>query len=240
MDLLIPVVNPMKIRIYRGHTPSMDAADVCVAIDVIRAFTTTQVAFARGVSEILLAAEIDEAFALQQAHERYLLAGERDAIKIDGFDFGNSPAELVEADIAGRGLILTTTNGVRAALHARRCAPTLVCGYRGARAVIQWLRNREVERINLLASHPDGDEDLACAEYLRAALLELEGPGPEAVERRIRRSDAAQKFLDPDRLEFDPRDIAFCAARADDGFVMQVVEADGAVTLEKALAESRA
>ncbi|MGM0557203.1 MAG: 2-phosphosulfolactate phosphatase [Myxococcota bacterium] len=222
----------MNVRIYQGHAPQMEPADVCVAIDVIRAFTTAHVAFSGGAEQIVLAGEVDAAFSLANESEDLLLAGERDAVKIEGFDLGNSPAEFSDADVERRGVILTTTNGVRAALYARSYGRTLACGYRGADAVIRWLRAVGAQTINLLASHPDGDEDVACAEYIRARLIGAEQPDASAVERRIRESRAARKFLDPDRLEFDPRDIEYCAARADDRFVMEVVEADEMARLE--------
>jgi 2-phosphosulfolactate phosphatase len=220
----------MKIRIYQGHRPSMEQADVCVAIDVIRAFTTTAVAFARGVDDIVLVGEVAGAFDLAERYPEYLLAGERDGLKVDGFDLGNSPAEFAQADLTGRGIILTTTNGVRAALHARARGTTLVCGYRTADSVARWIRNTGCDSVNLLASHPDGDEDIACAEYL-AGQLAGGGPGPGQVEQRIRNSHAAAKFLDTDRTAFDPRDVEYCATRVDDGPVMVVEERADVVAL---------
>lgn len=222
----------MDIRIYQGRSPSMGPADVCVVIDVIRAFTTAQVAFARGANDILLAADVDGAFELARSHSGFLVAGERDAVKVEGFDLGNSPAEFDEADIRGRGVVMTTTNGVRAALHANRFGPAVACGYRGADAVVRWLeRRRDTDVVNLLASHPDGDEDLACAEYLRGRLLGRDQPSPKSVEARIRGSLAAQKFLDPQRPEFDPSDVEYCATRVDDGFVMTIESHDDLVRL---------
>jgi 2-phosphosulfolactate phosphatase len=221
----------MKTRIYQGHAPQMTHADACVAIDVIRAFTTTQVAFSRGADSIWLVGEVEDAFALAEQHCDVLLAGERHAVRVEGFDFGNSPAEMVRMNLQGCTLILTTTNGVRAALHARAFGRTWVCGYRGADAIVAWLRASSATSVNLVASHPDGDEDIACAEYIRGRLEGAAQPTARQVEHRIRESRAAEKFLDADLSEFDPRDIDLCAARVEDGFVMEVVEDDDYVRL---------
>lgn len=221
----------LHIDIFQGHEPSLPDSDVNVVIDVIRAFTTTHVAFERGVCEILLAGEVDEARALGEAHPNHLLAGERDAIKIDGFDLGNSPWEVSRRDLDGRGLILTTTNGVRATLHAMGGARTLVTGYRSAAQTAAWLGARaaagEVERVNLIASDPTGDDDVACAEFIRRRVLGRDGVEHAEVVRRIRACESAQKFLDPTRKKFDHRDIALCTTPRRPGFVMEAVEREG-------------
>jgi 2-phosphosulfolactate phosphatase len=204
----------MNVHIHQGHRPDLKQAEVYVVIDVIRAFTTAWIAFARGVREILLVREIDEAFALRRHYPDYLLVGERKALKIEGFDLGNSPWEMSRADVARRGLIFTTTNGVTATLHAlAQCAPSgavFATGYLGAAqtvAAIETLATgRRDLRVNLIASHPTGDEDLACAEWMRAR-LHGEDADEAAVVARILASEAAAKFLDPARPEYDARDM---------------------------------
>lgn len=223
------------IQISQGHEPSLPPADAYIVIDVIRAFTTTQVAFDRGAERILLAAQIDDAFALKRANPSAILAGERDALKLEGFDLGNSPAACAEVELDARTLILTTTNGVRATLHALKSAaphgaPVLVTGFSNALASARFLREKSLAagsaqktRVHLIASHPTGDEDLACAEFLRGWLLDDESLDVASVVERIRKSHAAQKFLDPARPKFDPRDIDFCAEARPENFVMLAV-----------------
>ena len=55
--------------------------------------------------------------ALQDAQShagRALLAGERTAVRPDGFDLGNSPLEFTREAVQGRDIAWTTTNGTRA------------------------------------------------------------------------------------------------------------------------------
>ena len=59
--------------------------------------------------------------------DKVLLGGEREGVKIEGFDLGNSPREYVEDVVSGKTVIFTTTNGTAALLHAAhhpssRCA----------------------------------------------------------------------------------------------------------------------
>src|SRR5262249_34097431 len=61
----------------------------------------------------------------RQAAERLvdcLLCGEHDEVsQTAGFDLGNSPAQLIQAPVQGKELIVTTTNGTRAFFA---CPPT--------------------------------------------------------------------------------------------------------------------
>lgn len=103
----------------------------CVVFDVLRATTTMNVALSRGVQSIYPVASVEDAVTYHKANPDWILAGERDGVRIeysdaDGnlhvFDFGNSPRELdAGIDIMGHRLVMTTTNGTRA-LEACRLA----------------------------------------------------------------------------------------------------------------------
>lgn len=110
----------------RAATP--DVADrIVIVIDVLRAATSVAVALSSGandvrpflsVAETLLAAE---ALASSVGRSALCLAGERHAVRIDGFDLGNSPLEMTRAAVGGKAMLFTTTNGT-AALIATRAA----------------------------------------------------------------------------------------------------------------------
>lgn len=212
----------MPIRISQGHTPPSNPRGVTVVIDVIRAFTTAHYAFANGAHEILLVATADEALRLKQQNPALLLAGEVDSLPIDGFDFGNSPEEIRHAPLSGRTLVQRTTNGVIATLAARHSQCVLIAGLINASATADWLRRQPWDEILLVASHPDGDEDLACAEYL-TGLLGGQGISLEAACQRTHNCQAAVKFLDGRHPQLRAADITLAAASAGrDGIVMQV------------------
>ncbi|MEX0818634.1 MAG: 2-phosphosulfolactate phosphatase, partial [Pirellulaceae bacterium] len=95
-----------------------------VVIDVLRATTTIAYALAAGATSVIPCLEVDEARKLREGFgQDAVLGGERGGVKIEGFDFGNSPTEYTEATVGGKTLIFTTTNGTRAmktAAGARR------------------------------------------------------------------------------------------------------------------------
>jgi 2-phosphosulfolactate phosphatase len=114
------------VRVHVAFTPAEEAtAGVGVVVDVLRASSTIAQALASGYRRVLCCAEIEEARALRASLPDSLLGGEREAIRIEGFDVGASPREFLEA--RAETLILSTTNGTRAILTtAARSRETLL------------------------------------------------------------------------------------------------------------------
>lgn len=219
---------PPKIRIFQGTELPYPAADVNVVIDVIRAFTVAHIAFLRGVREILLVNTVEEAMALRAAHPDYLLAGEIRGLPIEGFDLDNSPFRISQAELEGRTLVQKTTNGVKATLAALSAKHVFVSGFsnaqRTAAHVQQLVSSGDAQSVNLIASHPLDDDDLACAEYMRDVILRRPEINPSCVVARIRNARSAAKFQTQVPNEFEPRDLDFCVQVMDSDFVMAVVK----------------
>ena len=107
--------------VYTLLTPEALEDACAVVIDTLRMTSVAACALHHGCAGLQVVCEVDEARALAGATGA-LLGGERGAVKIPGFDFSNSPLEYTEERIAGRRLVMTTTNGTRAirsALSAR-------------------------------------------------------------------------------------------------------------------------
>ena len=106
----------------------------CVVFDVLRATSTMLEALSNGAHAIYPAEDIPAALALKAKFPHALLAGERHGLRITGeltggieFDLGNSPREFGSERVAGKSIIMTTTNGTRA-LAACRHAKTVLIG----------------------------------------------------------------------------------------------------------------
>jgi 2-phosphosulfolactate phosphatase len=82
-----------------------------IVIDVLRATSTMITVLSRGCSGIIPVETLQEANEWHQDGD--LLIGERFCQKIPGFDYGNSPLEFLQADLEGKRVIMTTTNGTR-------------------------------------------------------------------------------------------------------------------------------
>lgn len=94
-----------------------------VIIDCFRASTSMARALSAGAACIHPVLSIEEALQERANRPEALLAGERGARRIDGFDMGNSPREFTPEAVGRREIIMTTTNGtrlLRAAVHAEK------------------------------------------------------------------------------------------------------------------------
>jgi 2-phosphosulfolactate phosphatase len=87
-------------------------------IDILRATTTMGAALAHGAKAIIPVGSTEEALRLAQTigSTDVLLAGEKNSVRIPGFNLGNSPLEMTETTVRGKTLIVTTSNGSRALL----------------------------------------------------------------------------------------------------------------------------
>jgi 2-phosphosulfolactate phosphatase len=121
------------MRIDVHFTPlGLSAGDLngrgVVVIDVLRATTTVIAALANGAKAVIPAATSEEAVRLTSNLEKdgVLLAGERKSLKIEGFALGNSPREMTPEVVAGKTIVLATTNGTPALVAAQGGDPVLV------------------------------------------------------------------------------------------------------------------
>lgn len=90
------------------------ADKLVIVIDVLRATSTMVTALANGCQTIVPVLSEEEAEAARLTIPGVLLGGERQGLKIEGFDLGNSPYEYAPERVGGKKIIMTTTNGTRA------------------------------------------------------------------------------------------------------------------------------
>lgn len=124
-----------------------------VVVDVLRATTTIATALANGAAGVIPVAEPEDAIAVghRLGRERVLFCGERNALRIEGFDLDNSPASFTAQAVAGKTLVLTTTNGTRALRAVANAASVRTAALVNRTAVADAL------------AHEDGDVVIVCA-----------------------------------------------------------------------------
>jgi len=114
------------MRVHVAFTPDEAAsAPTGIVIDVLRATSTIAQALAAGYRRVLCVAELDDARALRAELSDSVVGGERNAVRIEGFDVGASPREFLKP--RAETLILSTTNGTRTIVTAAtRCERVLL------------------------------------------------------------------------------------------------------------------
>jgi 2-phosphosulfolactate phosphatase len=140
------------MRLHVAFTPAeTEESPVAVVVDVMRATSTIAQALASGYRRVLCCAEIEEALALRESlAEPAVLGGERNAVRIEGFDAGASPREFLEP--RGETLILSTTNGTRTILTAAaKCGEVLLGSLLNLGSIAAAVRERGEDAIVLCA-----------------------------------------------------------------------------------------
>lgn len=211
----------------------VNADRAVVVVDVMRAFTTAAWAFHLGAGRIVLFAGLEEALAYKAATPGALAFC--DGAPKDGFDLFNSPAQLLDLDVAGRSIAQRTTAGTQGAVAASHADLVLCTGFVTAAATARVLVAKNATDVVFVVT--GGDEDLACAEHISCTLAG-EDPGNAYVDR-ARHSPAASDLLEGVRrgyrgvdatdvdmcLDLDRFDFALQAERMEHGLNLEAVEA---------------
>jgi 2-phosphosulfolactate phosphatase len=223
------------------------AAGVVVVIDVLRAFSTACYAFAAGARDITLISTVEEALALRDQNPELLLMGEANGLRIPGFDFSNSPAEISTADLRGVSLVQRTSAGTQGVVRSRSADRILAASFCNARATANYLERLAAQEVTFVVTglrtgvrQPEGrgswgDEDVACAEYLEALLSgKTIDPGP--LLERVEQSAPGELFTDPAHPEYAAADLELCLALDRFDFALPVRRLDGQLCMQPELA----
>ena len=87
-----------------------------IVIDVLRATSSMAAALNAGARSVHAVATVEDARGLAErlGREDTVLGGERESVRLPGFDLGNSPLEYTGDVVAGKRIVMTTTNGTQA------------------------------------------------------------------------------------------------------------------------------
>jgi len=217
----------MRIEVLDFVAGARAARGVAVIIDVFRAFSVACYAYAGGVKRVIPIGDLDLARRLKQAHPDYLAIGERHARKVEGFDFGNSPTEIAQADLRGKTLLHTTSAGTQGLTNADQADVVITGSLVNAGAICAYIESLAPERVSIVRmgheAHTRCAEDDLCAELL-SARLKGEPFDVASVRARLRGSPAAQKFFDPAAHWAPEPDFEMCTDVDRFDFVLRLAE----------------
>jgi 2-phosphosulfolactate phosphatase len=219
----------MNVNILQLVEGARKASGLTVVIDVLRAFSTACYAFEKGIEKIYPVGNIELAYELKRAHHDYLLVGERNEQKPEGFDFGNSPAQLLNANIEAKTMVHTTSSGTQGIANAINASEIITGSFVNAGAIIRYINQTQPETVSLVcmgyACQYPTDEDTLCAEFIKN---ELEGKANnfEKMLETIKAGDGA-RFFDPEKQSWSPqKDFELCLDLNRFDYVLKVEQED--------------
>ena len=136
--------------------------------------TTSGLLFSKGLEELFVVAEVEDARGLA-AQTGALLLGERGGEKVEGFDGGNSPLEYTQS-LSGQKAILCTSNGSKAVQTTREVEHVLLGAIVNAKAVAEKVLEVATKNITLICAGTGGHvslDDVIGAACIAREMLEL-------------------------------------------------------------------
>jgi len=230
----------MKIICDSLYNGALAARGVAVIIDVFRAFTCAPLLLSMGVEKLFLIATAEQAFALKEKDNALILVGEVSGIPIKGFDFGNSPSEILRKGpefFKGRTVLQRTSSGVQGALLALDAADEVLLGsYALAGATAKYILSKKPETVSLVAMGWElkerAPEDEWCVRYLTHLLGNGAYDHLEAL-REIIFHKTTQRFLSREEVYFPPEDPLLCLQRDVYDFALKAVKHADQVEVRK-------
>lgn len=226
----------MKIEILQLLDGARKAEGLTVIIDVFRAFSTACYVTDKGAGPIYPIGAIEDAFRLKREISNAILVGERNERPPEGFDFGNSPYHIYNADIINRPVIHTTSSGTQGIVNAINAEEIITGSFVNAGAIVRYIRLQNPDKVSLVCmgygcEYPT-DEDTLCAEYIRNELTGMESDWP-AMQQKMRKGSGA-RFFEPSSQKWAPKeDFDMCLHLNRFDFVLKVKEKEGMLYLHK-------
>ena len=174
------------------------AGKLVVVIDVLRASSTIVTALANGCRGFIpiLSPDKVKKKAEQFEREMVLLGGEREGIKIEGFDLGNSPREYKKEAVKDKTIIFSTTNGVKTLEMVESAYRIIIGSFLNLQAVCDYCTNYKGD-ILLICAGKEGRfslEDATCAGMIINSLREVSLGGHQEIDANLTAQLLYKKF----------------------------------------------
>lgn len=216
----------MNIQILHLLDGAKQAKGLTVIIDVFRAFTVETYLMRNNAAKIIPVSGVDFAFEYKAQHPDAILCGERKGIKIEGFDYGNSPSQIEHVDFTGKTVIHTTSAGTQGIANAIHADEIIGGNLVSAKAIAAYIRKKNPETVSLVCMGLAGgrmtDEDELCGAYIKSL---LEGAPTADMDQRMKRimyTDGAKFFEEARQAVFPERDFHLCTDLNSCNFILRL------------------
>jgi 2-phosphosulfolactate phosphatase len=155
-----------------------------IIIDVLRASSSITTAINNGARKIIPVADMSDAMKIATTMDQkdYLLCGEKNGTKIEGYHLGNSPAEYAPDVVKDKTLIFNTTNGTKAIKKAALANQIYVGAFLNQQSILNAIRQHDDEVV-LICSGWQGRLSIEDTLFAGSLLHALSGGSlPEAAK----------------------------------------------------------
>lgn len=223
-------LSPDLIHLY-------DVSDkVVVVVDILRATSCMTTGLANGVKSITPFENLERCELMKS--RGYLIAGERNGQKVEGFDLGNSPFDYMQDHVKGEKIAVTTTNGTVAIEKSRKAIDIVIGSFLNISTVAKYLKDQQQSVLILCAGWKgkvnledslfagaltdlllgDFDYETDAPLLARASYLNMK----DDLLRQIQQSSHARRLNKLDIVT----DIAFCLKRDEYNVLPRLVDGE--------------
>ncbi|MFW6281757.1 MAG: 2-phosphosulfolactate phosphatase [bacterium] len=203
----------MDINIYQFIEGAKKAEGLTVIIDVFRAYTTACYLFANNAGSIYVTSEVEKARSLAKNIEESILIGERNGIKLEGFDYGNSPYIISKNNFNNKNIVFTTSAGTKGIINAKKAEKIITGSFVNASAVASYIKNKKPEKVSLVAMGINGikkaDEDILLAEHLKKLLQNKKTLSQDEIRTKLRYPAGTKFFNDETQKDMPKEDFEY-------------------------------
>ncbi len=202
-----------SMKIFTSHClgGAKQAQGLTVVIDIFRSSNTILALLSSGVKKIIVTGSVSNARLLKRKHPSWILCGERNRVKLPGFAYGNSPAEIYSHShvFTHKTVILTTSAGAKGIVSAKQATEVIIGAFANAQAVVHYIQEKKPQIVTFVAIGTNAKtkalEDTLCARFL-ASLLRGKPAAFQPMHTAILKTNAAR---DLKRLGYNA-DLFFC------------------------------
>ena len=220
----------MKIKTFKFLEGAAKAEGLTVIIDVFRAYTTAAYLFANQAEKIFIVSKVETARTLKEELNNPVLIGERKGIKIEDFDFNNSPYFISQHNFKGKEIILSTSAGTKGIIAAENAAEIITGSFVNFSAAAEFIKSKNPKTVSLVAMGNNGvaeaDEDNLYADQLTNLLEGKKTLAQAEIKDRLRSPAGDRFFADETQSEMPKQDFEYCLKLNKFNFVIRAVQRD--------------
>ena len=216
----------MNIQILHLLDGARKATGIAVIIDVFRAFTVEAYVMNNGAARLLPVGGQGIAYDMKKSDSSCVLIGERQGRMLPGFDYGNSPSQIMNIDFSGKTVVHTTSAGTQGIVSAQNASEIITGSLVNAKAIAEYIRRKNPEMVSLvcmgLSAKVQTEEDNLCACYIKSL---LEGTPIELHDeiQMLKRTSGRKFFEKAKQNDFPEADFYLCTEADRFPFIMKVV-----------------